>query len=236
MIRAAAIVFPVLLLAACTSAPGTQTGPDAAGIPTESANAQGEFWAQMKDGLLVHQPSGAVCPLQVGAFERFATQTFAADGGDVSCQYETADATSFLTLYFSYFGDLSATDHVRQMVPAIRLTKGLEPVEDAGLDCEMVIELAGAMETAGQGGEAPIPVGSTPCVVFAGQRQKSLLAVRKYAGWHIKSRLTVPDTGDEGDMAMYELVGRLFALQDGSIPVEPDREATPEEPPQKSQT
>ena len=38
-----------------------------------------------------------------------------------------------------------------------------------------------------------------------------------YGDWHCKIRLTRPEAGEAGDMAMYETAGELMVLQDGAV-------------------
>ena len=225
-------------LAGCASAPTPETSEPAAGTEAsepatrtaaESEPADAAIWHMREDGSLRHVNSGGVCPANVAGHSRFGTRAFRPDGSDVGCQYETPDGQSILTLYFSDFGDLPANEHVRQMIPAIARSKGLNPVEAKSLECQTVLALTEAGDAIGQDEAAEAVIGPTPCVIFSGQGQTSLLSVRTYGDWHFKIRLTSPDTGEAGDMAMYETAGELMVLQDNSVrpkSAQPGKKAT----------
>jgi len=149
-------------------------------------------WGFDKDHGLQHAKSGLACPLTVEAPEenrRFLLRdikNFDANGLDVGCNYST-DTGVFLTLYASFWPEMSLDDSLSGAVAAIRQNFDVKdnlplPLitinqkEDDPLYTEMETPKAAAFDV-GEVNGAPY---------------KTAVWLVKTYGWHVKARATYP--------------------------------------------
>ncbi|MEM0984718.1 MAG: hypothetical protein AAGJ32_00580 [Pseudomonadota bacterium] len=232
--RIGAAVLPalsamLLALTACQSnspqSPSTQTpSPQSSGpLPAveqpasleESGDAAPQVaspsWTLADDDTATHVQSGGVCPATVGAFARFGLPDFRPNGLDVGCQYETADQTGILTLYFSDFAPMTAEQHLGQMIQVAEITRGLGLDRDGTKACQDALILRVSAETGDAAVEAPA------CAVLSNDDAASLILVETFGRWHFKIRLTQPGTVESALGDMVSLAGDLLFLQTGAI-------------------
>lgn len=142
---------------------------------------------------LVHNESGLECPLEfdfksgkekAGALSLIDVTSYDAANRDVSCNYSNGGA-AVVTIYASFYPDISVEDHAAAAVAAMRQTftlKGVLPV----VSVEIEDKDAG---TTTADLEAPI-AGAFDIGDINGAPYKTSLWIAKTHGWHVKTRAT----------------------------------------------
>ncbi|MEK7266277.1 MAG: hypothetical protein AAB227_09285 [Pseudomonadota bacterium] len=164
----------------------------------------------LQDKLIVHNESGLACLMEMelgeGKDKRSLTLLDIAQydqrGRDVSCNY-TIGGMSAITLYASFYPDLSAEDHAQGAVAAIGQNftiKKILPVTVAEVTRK------------GENGEKiklPAPIaGGFDVGEINGVPFKTSIWLAKTHGWHVKARATYA----QSDIAAEVSAALLFAL------------------------
>jgi hypothetical protein len=149
------------------------------------------------EGGLLHRSSGLVCPFALpmpGATDDAQLvfladiRVFAEDSSDVGCDYQTESGRQMLTVFASYWPDVTAEEHMRGVAGSIasRVTSVKDtPVPMATIEGDDLL-LEGEMQALG--GTFQLP---------NGPRAHTYAWINRVAGWHIKTRYTTfeePDT------------------------------------------
>lgn len=165
----------------------------AAETPRALVNQQIPSGWRQADNRLVHNESGLECPLEfdfkagnekAGALSLIDVTSYDAANRDVSCNYSNGGA-SVVTMYASFYPDISVEDHAAAAVAAMRQTftlKGVLPVvsveiedKDAGTTtADLEVPIAGGFD-----------IGD-----INGAPYKTSLWIAKTHGWHVKTRAT----------------------------------------------
>ncbi len=144
------------------------------------------------DNRLVHKESGLECPLEFdfsaggkgGVLSLKDVAAYDQENRDVSCNYANGGA-SVITVYASFYPDISVEDHAAAAVAAMRQTFALKTVLPV-VSVEIEDKDAGAT-TAEL--EAPI-AGAFDIGDINGVPYKTSLWIAKTHGWHVKTRAT----------------------------------------------
>ena len=167
-----------------------------------------EGWTR-DDGKLTHRESGFECP---GAFD-FKTDgedrvlalkdvsTYDERGRDVSSNY-AIDVEASITIYTSFYPDLSLEDHAAGAVEAIaqNLTiKGTWPVTVVEIESQDKSLTTAALPAALSGA---FDVGE-----FNGAPYKTAIWLAKTHGWHVKARATYAQTDFNSEVAAAVVFG-----------------------------
>lgn len=174
---------------------------------TEAAPPAG--WS--KDGkTLVHNESGLACPAEFNLGDKdkkrplklIGISQYDQRGRDVSCNYSVDGAVS-ITLYASFYPDVTVEDHAAGAVAAIRQNftiKGALPVT--------IAELSRKNEN---GDEVALPApaaGGFDVGEINGVPYKTSIWIAKVHGWHVKTRATYA----QSDVIAEVAAALLFAL------------------------
>jgi hypothetical protein len=151
-----------------------------------------EGWAYDANQAIRHGKSGLACPTTINIEDeerRFTLrelQTFDAKGLDIGCNYSTDDG-AYLTLYASFWPEMSLEESVAGAIAAIKLrfdVKRSLPVAIAMLSSEGDSPLFKDLE---KPSAAAFDIGET-----SGTPYKAALWLVKTHGWHVKARATYP--------------------------------------------
>lgn len=146
-----------------------------------------------KDERLVHAESGLECPLEfdfsagpgdAGALSLSDISSYDETNRDVSCNYSNGGA-AIVTVYASFYPDISVEDHAAAAVAAMRRTFTLG---DAMPVVSVEIEDKDAGATTADL-EEPI-AGAFDIGEINGEAYKTALWIAKTGGWHVKTRAT----------------------------------------------
>jgi hypothetical protein len=149
-------------------------------------------WRQAENRL-IHLESGLECPLEFdfsagnekrGALSLIDVTAYDDANRDVSCNYANAGAT-IITVYASFYPDISVEDHAAATVAAMRQTfdlKGVLPVVSVEIEDKDT-------GTSTEDLEAPI-AGAFDIGDINGTPYKTALWIAKTRGWHVKTRAT----------------------------------------------
>lgn len=179
----------------------------AAGNPVASSTVETTIDSQapeppkgwrLEDDTLIHNESGLECPASFSIEAEDETRelvlkainTYDARGRDVSCNFAIDGAVS-ITVYASFYPEMSAEEHAAGAVSAMRQLfqlKGVLPV--------ITIELANKDDD--EPTEAPL-AGAFDIGEVNGVPYKTAIWLAKTGGWHVKTRATYPqsDIGSE---------------------------------------
>jgi hypothetical protein len=182
----------------------------AAETPRALVNQQVPSGWRQSDNRLVHNESGLECPLEfdfkagnekAGALSLIDVTSYDAANRDVSCNYSNGGA-SVVTMYASFYPDISVEDHAAAAIAAMRRTftlKGVLPVvsveiedKDAGTTtADLEVPIAGGFD-----------IGD-----INGAPYKTSLWIAKTHGWHVKTRATYA----QSDMTSELVAAVIFA-------------------------
>lgn len=174
-------------------AAGKVLGRPATESPRALVNEQPPAGWRRKDERLVHAESGLECPLEfdfsagdddAAALSLSDISSYDESNRDVSCNYSNGGA-AIITVYASFYPDISVEDHAAAAVAAMRrsfMLKDAMPV----VSVEIEDKEAGAT-TADL--EKPI-AGAFDIGEINGEPYKTALWIAKTGGWHVKTRAT----------------------------------------------
>lgn len=173
------------------------------------ASANSDGWTILNKGAdderSVHQESGLECPAEIDLtlneeaevsgklYTLEGVTKFDRRGRDVACNY-IAGGDAIITLYASFYPDISLEDHAAAAVSAIRQNfnvKGQLPV--------ITMEMKRASSSANSEPPAPFIAGAFDVGQINGAPYKTALWIGKTYGWHVKVRGTFAqeDVGSE---------------------------------------
>ena len=204
------------------------------GIAVDGSAGNGGF-VRGENGL-VHEPSGLHCAYghaikftnrstkaeRTSALALAAIRVFSEAGTDVSCQYVSEDGGSVITVFASYWPDVSLDDHYAE---AFKL---IQDEFSGGQAAESISFAPGpdgdfGFETVAPG-EIDQPHG-TMVAAFTGGAEttngfKTGLWLDKVKGWHVKVRATHAEAAHEVEVlaAMLHAFAMLEVLKDGTQP------------------
>ncbi len=153
---------------------------------TSVANDLPAGWVQL-DGAILHQNSGLVCQTSMDTQDTGYTLTltrlhqFDAKDLDVACSYES-NTGAFITLYASYYPDLSQEDHA--ILAARHIRDRFNPIGTLPVP---VVEIS---TDSGEIFETPSAVGYDISQKNSDLKLKTSLWVVKTGDWHVKARAT----------------------------------------------
>ena len=175
---------------------------------SESDTAPPAGWS--KDGeKLVHNESGLACPADFDLGDEkkkrpmklIGISQYDQRGRDVSCNYSVEGAVS-ITLYASFYPDMTVEDHAAGAIAAIRQNftiKGVLPVT--------IAEITRKNEN-GEEVTLPTPVaGGFDVGEINGVPYKTSIWIAKIHGWHVKTRATYA----QNDVIAEVIAALLFA-------------------------
>lgn len=149
-------------------------------------------WRQIENRV-VHKESGLECPLEfdfkagtesAGALSLIDITSYDSSNRDVSCNYSNGGA-AVVTVYASFYPDISVEDHAAAAVAAMRQTftlKGVLPVVSVEIEDKDAGTTTAALD-------API-AGGFDIGDINGAPYKTALWIAKTHGWHVKARAT----------------------------------------------
>ncbi len=160
--------------------------------PRARVNEQIPAGWRLADNRLVHNESGLECPLEfdfrdasgAGVLSLKDVAAYDQVNRDVSCNYANGGASA-ITVYASFYPDISVEDHAAAAVAAMRQSFTLKTVLPV-VSVEIEDKDAGA-STAGL--EAPI-AGAFDIGDINGVPYKTSVWIAKTHGWHVKTRAT----------------------------------------------
>lgn len=203
---------------------GKQLDGRAAKIQFDPADPSPPAGWKRERQLLVHEESGLACVLDLDLGEGKASRTMIlADivqydqrGRDVSCNY-VMDGMTAISLYASFYPDISAEDHAKSAVAAMAqnftIKKAL-PVtvaevsrkDDSGKEVMLPSPIAGGFDV----GE----INGVPC--------KTAIWLAKTHGWHVKARATYA----QSDITAETIAALLFAVNYSRIDIKNEADPT----------
>jgi len=150
-----------------------------------------------QDGLMVHSQTGLICPPFFGietddvklTFGLTEVRAFAADGTDVACNFVTEDNTTIMTVFASYWPDMSSDDHMLQALQQTAQTFDSPRAIPVPL---ISVEPDGENLFDGPTDAAAIAFGSR-----RSQRGQTAVFLRVVDDWHVKVRVTTLQSSDE---------------------------------------
>jgi len=179
-------------------------------IAFDPADSEAPDGWKRDENKLTHVESGLSCPIEMNLSDKkkkrslalFDIAQYDQRGRDVSCNY-SADGAAALTLYASFYPDLSAEDHAKGAVAAIRQNFTIKKV--------LPVTVAEVSRKTADGEEVmlPSPVAAGFDVGdINGVPYKTSLWLAKTHGWHVKSRATYP----QEDISVEVIAALLFAV------------------------
>ena len=161
--------------------------------PRAAVNDQTPVGWRRIENRLVHAESGLECPLEFdfsagdgksGALTLIDVASYDQTNRDVSCNYSNGGA-SVITVYASFYPDITVEDHAAAAVVAMRRSFTLKAVLPV-VSVEIEDKEAG---TTTADLEAPI-AGAFDIGDINGEPYKTSLWIAKTWGWHVKTRAT----------------------------------------------
>lgn len=180
-----------------------------------------------RDKLIVHNESGLACAIEIELGDNknnkrpltlFDIAQYDQRGRDVSCNYTLA-GTATITLYASFYPDMSVEDHAKGAVAAIGQNFAIKKVLPV-----TVAEISRKGEN-GEDIKLPAPIaGGFDVGEINGVHYKTSIWLVKTHGWHVKARATYA----QSDIAAETAAALLFALNYSRIDVKNRNDPTVE--------